>query len=112
MSAEQQGALLLKRQLKELTKNPTEGFSAGLIDDDNLFKWELMVVGPPDTFYEGGLFKAHLYFPKEYPQRPPKMRFISDFWHPNGKFVTTWHDFSNACTFPLHVVLSLCFVPR
>lgn len=50
MSAEQQGALLLKRQLKELTKNPTEGFSAGLIDDDNLFKWELMVVGPPDTF--------------------------------------------------------------
>ncbi|XP_020613748.1 ubiquitin-conjugating enzyme E2 G1-like [Orbicella faveolata] len=83
MSAEQQGALLLKRQLKELTKNPTEGFSAGLIDDDNLFKWELMVVGPPDTFYEGGLFKAHLYFPKEYPQRPPKMRFISDFWHPN-----------------------------
>ena len=34
----------------ELSKNPTEGFSAGLIDDDNLFKWELMVVGPPDTF--------------------------------------------------------------
>lgn len=41
------------------------------------------MVGPPDTFYEGGLFKAHLYFPKEYPQKPPKMRFISEFWHPN-----------------------------
>lgn len=36
---------------------------------------------------EGGLFKAHLYFPKEYPQRPPKMRFISEFWHPNGEYV-------------------------
>lgn len=80
----EQGALLLKKQLKgmrsfsifsrncgcfcsincanamlirwrrflspELSRNPTEGFSAGLIDDDNLFKWELMVVGPPDTF--------------------------------------------------------------
>lgn len=58
---------------------------------------------------EGGLFKAHLYFPKEYPQRPPKMRFISDFWHPNGKFVTTWHDFVNACTFPQHVVFFSLF---
>ena len=35
---------------EELDKNPPEGFSAGLIDDDNLFKWEIMVVGPPDTF--------------------------------------------------------------
>nr|XP_058963949.1 ubiquitin-conjugating enzyme E2 G1-like [Pocillopora verrucosa] len=83
MNSVEQGALLLKKQLSELDKNPPEGFSAGLIDDDNLFKWEIMVVGPPDTFYEGGLFKAHLYFPREYPQKPPKMRFISEFWHPN-----------------------------
>lgn len=34
----------------ELNKKPTEGFSAGLIDDENLYKWELMVVGPADTF--------------------------------------------------------------
>ena len=34
----------------DLNKNGADGFSAGLIDDDNLFKWELMIVGPPDTF--------------------------------------------------------------
>ena len=34
---------------------------------------------------EGGYFKAHLQFPKEYPQRPPKMKFVTDIWHPNGK---------------------------
>ena len=34
---------------------------------------------------EGGCFKAHLYFPKEYPQRPPKMKFMSEMWHPNGE---------------------------
>ena len=34
---------------------------------------------------EGGYFKAHLLFPKEYPQRPPKMKFITDIWHPNGE---------------------------
>ena len=34
---------------------------------------------------EGGYFKAHLDFPKEYPQRPPKMKFVTDMWHPNGE---------------------------
>uniref|UniRef100_A0A4W5LZ35 Ubiquitin-conjugating enzyme E2 G1 n=1 Tax=Hucho hucho TaxID=62062 RepID=A0A4W5LZ35_9TELE len=32
---------------------------------------------------EGGVFKAHLTFPKDYPLRPPKMTFITDIWHPN-----------------------------
>ena len=34
---------------------------------------------------EGGFFRAELHFPKEYPQKPPKMKFTSDIWHPNGK---------------------------
>jgi len=78
-----QAALLLKKQLQELNKKPLEGFSAGLIDDDNLFKWEVMIMGPADSFYEGGFFKAHLTFPPDYPQKPPKLKFASEFWHPN-----------------------------
>ena len=39
---------------------------------------------PMCTCSEGGFFKAHLIFPKDYPQMPPKMKFISDIWHPNG----------------------------
>ena len=34
----------------ELNKKGTEGFSAGLIDDEDLFKWEVTIFGPPDTF--------------------------------------------------------------
>ncbi|UYV70208.1 UBE2G1 [Cordylochernes scorpioides] len=68
---------------KELKKNPVEGFSAGLIDDDDIYKWEVLIIGPPETLYEGGFFKAHLYFPKEYPLCPPKMKFITEIWHPN-----------------------------
>ena len=37
---------------------------------------------------EGGYFRAHLTFPKEYPQRPPKMKFVTDIWHPNGMYVS------------------------
>ncbi|KIK94173.1 hypothetical protein PAXRUDRAFT_828254 [Paxillus rubicundulus Ve08.2h10] len=76
-------SLLLRRQLTELTKRPVEGFSAGLVDDDNLYEWDVMIIGPPDTLSEGGFFKARLTFPPEYPLLPPKMRFITPMWHPN-----------------------------
>ena len=33
----------------ELNKNPVEGFSAGLIDDNDLYRWEVLIIGPPDT---------------------------------------------------------------
>ncbi|KAJ7145824.1 ubiquitin-conjugating enzyme/RWD-like protein [Mycena epipterygia] len=75
--------ILLRRQLTELTKHPVEGFSAGLVDDDNLYEWEILVIGPPDTLYEGGFFKARLTFPPEFPLLPPKMRFVTPMWHPN-----------------------------
>ncbi|EHB03920.1 Ubiquitin-conjugating enzyme E2 G1 [Heterocephalus glaber] len=65
---ELQSELLLRRQLAELNKNPVEGFSAGLIDDNDLYS---------------GILKAHLTFPKDYPLCPPKMKFITEIWHPN-----------------------------
>jgi len=75
--------LTLRRQLTELTKRPVEGFSAGLVDDDNLYEWEIVIIGPADTMYEGGFFKARLSFPSEFPLLPPKMRFLTPMWHPN-----------------------------
>ncbi|KAF5345802.1 hypothetical protein D9756_010882 [Leucocoprinus leucothites] len=76
-------ALTLRRQLQELKKKPVEGFSAGLVDDNNLYEWEIMIIGPADTLYEGGFFRARLTFPEQYPLLPPKMRFLSDMWHPS-----------------------------
>mmetsp|Transcript_1399 Transcript_1399/g.1905 ORF Transcript_1399/g.1905 Transcript_1399/m.1905 type:complete len:168 (+) Transcript_1399:222-725(+) len=76
-------AELLRRQLHELNRNPPEGVSVGLVDDDNIFQWDLMIVGPPDTLYEGGFFKARLDFPSDFPNMPPEMTFVSEMWHPN-----------------------------
>lgn len=36
-------------------------------------------------FSEGGFFKAILTFPRDYPLKPPKMKFATEIWHPNGK---------------------------
>ena len=33
----------------DLTKNPNDYFSAGLVREDNMYEWEMMVVGPPET---------------------------------------------------------------
>ena len=35
--------------LADLNKHPVEGFSAGLVDEGNVFEWEIMIMGPPDT---------------------------------------------------------------
>ena len=76
-------AELLRRQYIDLARNPPDGISVGLGDDENIFKWDLMIVGPPDTLYEGGFFQAKLEFPNDFPNAPPTMTFITSIWHPN-----------------------------
>ena len=41
--------------------------------------------GPEDSPFDGGVFAAELVFPQDYPLNPPKMKFISEIFHPNGK---------------------------
>ena len=56
-----------------------DGFSAGLVDDDNMLEWQIVIMGwvssrsvsgvmelthrPADTLYEGAILKARLIFP-------------------------------------------------
>ncbi|XP_008812035.1 ubiquitin-conjugating enzyme E2 7-like [Phoenix dactylifera] len=83
MASTSQASLLLQKQLRDLSKNPVDGFSAGLVDDNNIFEWSVTIIGPPDTLYEGGYFNAIMSFPANYPNSPPTVRFISEMWHPN-----------------------------
>eukprot|EP00771_Trimastix_marina_P000046 gnl/Trimastix_PCT/1046.p1 GENE.gnl/Trimastix_PCT/1046~~gnl/Trimastix_PCT/1046.p1 ORF type:complete len:168 (-),score=51.17 gnl/Trimastix_PCT/1046:261-764(-) len=78
-----QAALIIRRQLSDLTKKPVEGISVGLQDDSDLFRWQVCIMGPPDTIYEGGMFQGTLTFPENFPNYPPEMRFTSEMWHPN-----------------------------
>ncbi|KAJ1732639.1 Ubiquitin-conjugating enzyme 13 [Coemansia biformis] len=69
--------------MKELSRNANPSFSVGLADPDNVFEWTVTMFGPPDTYYEGGMFKAVMKFPTNYPYEPPTLRFTSKVWHPN-----------------------------
>eukprot|EP01024_Parvocaulis_polyphysoides_P009457 TRINITY_DN1296_c0_g2_i4.p4 TRINITY_DN1296_c0_g2~~TRINITY_DN1296_c0_g2_i4.p4 ORF type:complete len:104 (+),score=10.99 TRINITY_DN1296_c0_g2_i4:348-659(+) len=88
---ESQAALLLNKQLKELLRNPVDGFSAGLKDDSNIYEWQVTIMGPPDTYYEGGFFNAMLKFPRNYPNSPPECRFISEMMTIPAAEVPTLH---------------------
>ena len=74
---------LLKKQLKDLNKSSDLGFSVGLIDENDYYKWSVLFQGPEDTIFEGGFFKAILTFPEDFPQNPPEMKFITEMFHPN-----------------------------
>lgn len=73
----------LQLEYKKIQEEPVEGFRVRLLDDSNLFDWEVAIFGPPDTLYAGGYFKAHMKFPHDYPYSPPTVRFLTKMWHPN-----------------------------
>jgi len=73
----------LALELKNLSDDPLEGIKSRLVNEDNIFEWEVALFGPPDTLYQGGYFKANMKFPADYPYSPPSVRFITKVWHPN-----------------------------
>ena len=76
-------AKALAKELRGLREEPVEGFKIGLVDESNLYDWQVAIFGPPGTLYEGGYFKAHIRFPGDYPYSPPSFRFLCHLWHPN-----------------------------
>ncbi|XP_021469602.2 ubiquitin-conjugating enzyme E2 R1 isoform X1 [Oncorhynchus tshawytscha] len=79
--ASSQKALML--EMKSLQEEPVEGFKITLVDEADLYNWEVAIFGPPNTHYEGGYFKARIKFPVDYPYSPPAFRFLTKMWHPN-----------------------------
>lgn len=72
----------LQNEFKQYLKEPSTHYSLSP-DNTNFLKWNIILLGPPETIFEGGSFRCQLEFTKDYPNKPPKFRFIDDLYHPN-----------------------------
>merc|ERR1712070_101560 len=50
---------------------------------DVLLEWDAWVRGPDGTSYEGGTFRLVMWFPEQYPMKPPRVEFMTPCYHPN-----------------------------
>lgn len=56
--ASSQKALML--EMKSLQEQPVEGFKITLVNEADMYNWEVAIFGPPNTHYEGGYFKVRV----------------------------------------------------
>lgn len=72
----------IEKELNELKTRPLT-FCKASVDKNNLFNWEVTLIGPTNSVYQNGRFKLLLKFPTNYPFQPPKILFITRIFHPN-----------------------------
>ncbi|XP_030218753.1 uncharacterized protein LOC115548347 isoform X1 [Gadus morhua] len=74
-----------KRILEELRRlhcEPHPYFTIFPSESDFTF-WKILMQGPPDTPYEKGVFELYCQFDKDYPVKPPTIRFFTHVYHCN-----------------------------
>ncbi|XP_036360200.1 ubiquitin-conjugating enzyme E2 N isoform X1 [Octopus sinensis] len=70
------------KETQRLMAEPVPGISA-TPDQSNARYFHVVVAGPSESPYEGGVFNLELFLPEEYPMSAPKVRFLTKIYHPN-----------------------------
>ncbi|KAI0238111.1 Ubiquitin-conjugating enzyme E2 35 [Massospora cicadina] len=72
----------ITKEIERLMNDPAPGIDARP-HEDNLRYFDVIINGPDQSAFEGGIFKLELFLPEEYPMAPPKVRFLTKMYHPN-----------------------------
>lgn len=78
----------LKRLFRELNDLTTRGGQQGfldvcIVDNEDPLTWRAILMGREGSPYENGEFIIDIAFTKDYPFKPPKLRFSTRIFHPN-----------------------------
>ena len=79
---------IISEEYKKLNTYPLVqvGITVGLFYEDNMFEWKCTLLGPKETFYQGGLFILKVIFPDNYPISRPTVLFSTPIYHLNIKY--------------------------
>ena len=75
-----------KTMIKKIQKDIQECRENGIdiqIDDKNISKWKVIMLGPSEYEYEGGVFVLNVTFGSKYPFNAPDIKFDTKMYHPN-----------------------------
>ena len=64
------------------------------LENNNIQRWRITMLGPKNTPYEGGLFTILAIFPDDYPAHGPEFKFINKIYHLNVDFK---NNFGHIC---------------
>ncbi|KAF4547187.1 Ubiquitin-conjugating enzyme-like protein 2 [Elsinoe fawcettii] len=81
----------LAKEVQDVQKDTHSGVTLEPVDGEGFDKLDHfygVFKGPPDTPFDGGIYKVDIRIPNEYPFQPPKMKFLTKIWHPNISSVT------------------------
>ena len=70
------------KETEKLQKEAPPGICAAPTKENPRY-FKVVIAGPPQSSYEGGIFNLELFLPEEYPMVPPKIRFMTKIYHPN-----------------------------
>ncbi len=65
----------LQKELLKLQQKPETDVTITLVKE-NLFTWQVTIIGPKKSLYDGGIFKYSFNFPENYPFNPPEVIFF------------------------------------
>ena len=74
----------------------TIGCNFGL-ENNNIYKWRVSMLGPKNTPYEKGLFTIKIEFPDDYPNHGPEFKFVNKIYHLNVVGDENRKDFGHIC---------------
>ena len=72
----------LLRDYRSIIQNPPTGITAAP-REDNILQWDAIIFGPEDTCFAAGTFSLELTFSNDYPEKAPKIKFLTQMFHPN-----------------------------
>lgn len=76
---------ILMKEFEDLKQNPLSlpGYTIELFNQNNIYEWKITLLGAKDTPYADGIFFIKLSFPQDYPDRAPRINFLTPIYHPN-----------------------------